>query len=202
MTKPASNPLPPFNTPLVRDRSQPRGRPWSWLFRRRRGQTMTACQDSARTTVMLDQQEDPITDDQRSLFSRATGANRATALNVHKIPIATSGAPERPLVLPNTGSSSSDTDDQAHRLITSAPSTPKVVALDQERQRHDEAQALAWRRARGLLTLHDLADEHRHQHWRRPGLLAALPTDRLEGHIRAGDQLASHHAGNVDGICL
>ncbi|WP_323684116.1 hypothetical protein [Lamprobacter sp.] len=105
-------------------------------------------------------------------------------------------------MLPNTGSSSSDTDEQAHRLIASAPSTPEILALDQDRQRHDEAQALAWRRARGLLTLRDLADEHRRQHWCRPGLLAALPTDRLERRIRAGDHFATNHAVNVDGICL
>lgn len=158
---------------------------------------MTACQDSARTLVTLDQQAEPITDDQRSVFSRATGANRATALNVHKIPSATSGAPERPLVLPNTGSSSSETDEQTHRLIASALSTPEVVDLDQD---HDEA--LAWRRARGLLTLRDLADEHRRQHWCRPGLIAALPTDRLEGQIRASDLFASQHAVKVDGNCL
>lgn len=163
---------------------------------------MTACQGSVRTVVTPDQQAEPITDDQRPVFFRATGANGATALNVHKIPSATSGAPEMSLVLPNAGSSSSETNEKAHRLIASTPSSPKVVALDQERQHHDEAQALAWRRARGLLTLRDLADEHRRQHWCHPGLLAALPTDRLEGQIRASDHFASHHAVKVDDICL
>ncbi|MEA1052465.1 hypothetical protein U5801_22045 [Lamprobacter modestohalophilus] len=77
---------------------------------------------------------------------------------------------------------------------------PEFVAFDEDRQRHDEA--LAWRRGRGLLTLRDLADEHRRQHGCRPGLLAALPTDRLEGRIRTGDHFASNPAVNVDGICL
>ena len=163
---------------------------------------MTGCQGSAPTVVTPDQHAESVADRQRSVFSRATGANRATALNVRKIPSATSGASEISLVLPNTGSARSETDDQRHRWIASVPLTPKVVSLVQDRQRHDEGQALAWRRARGLLTLRDLADEYRRQHWCRPGLLAALPTDRLEGHIRASDHLASHHAGNVDGICL
>jgi len=104
------------------------------------------------------------------------------------------------LVLPNTGSARSETDDQTHRRIASVPLTSKVVSLVQDRQRLDEAQALAWRRARGLLTLRDLADEYRRQHWCRPGLLAALPTDRLERRLRAEDQVASHHAATVDGI--
>jgi len=202
MTTPASNTQSPFNTPLVRDRSQPRARPWGWLFRRRRGQTMTACQGSAPTVVTPDQQAESVADRQRCVFFRATGANRATALTLRQIPSATSGALERPLVLPNTGRSSSETDEQAHRRIASTTPTPEVVDLDQDRQRHDEAQALAWRRARGLLTLRDLADEHRHQHWCRPGLLAALPTDRLEGQIWASDHFASQHAVKVDDICL
>lgn len=161
---------------------------------------MTACQGSAPAVVTPEQKAESVADGQRCVFSRATGANRATELNLLKIPSATSGAPERRLVLPNTGSSSSETNEKAHRLIASTPSTPKVVALDQER--HDELQALAWRRACGLLTLRDLADEYRRQHWCRPGLLAALPTDRLEGQIRAGDLFASHHAVKVDGIRL
>ena len=163
---------------------------------------MTACQGSAPTVVTSDQQAESVADGQRCVFSRATGANRATALNVEEIPSATSGAPERCLVLPNTGTSRSETNKKAHRLIASTPSTPKVVDLEQERQRHDEAQALAWRRASGLLTLRDLAEEHRRQHGCRPGLLAALPTDRLEGRFRTGNHFASHHAAKVDDICL
>jgi len=83
---------------------------------------MMDCQGSARTEVTPSEQAASVADDQRSVFSRATGANRATAWNVLKIPSATSGAPERRLVLPNhEGSARSETDEQAHRLIASAP---------------------------------------------------------------------------------
>jgi hypothetical protein len=53
-----------------------------------------------------------------------------------------------------------------------------VIRLDH--YRHLEPGGLYWRRARGLLSLRDLADRYRETHYlREPGLLAPLPTDRL-----------------------
>ena len=41
---------------------------------------------------------------------------------------------------------------------------------------------LAWRRARGLLTLRDRADRYAETHYARdPRLIAALPEDRISG---------------------
>lgn len=56
-----------------------------------------------------------------------------------------------------------------------------LISFDHYRQKRAETQARAWRRARGLLTLRDLADEYRRTHrLRHPALLAPLPCDRLE----------------------
>jgi hypothetical protein len=48
----------------------------------------------------------------------------------------------------------------------------------------EDRRAREWRRARGLLSLRDLADDYRASHFvREPGLLAALPEDLREGQL-------------------
>ena len=56
-----------------------------------------------------------------------------------------------------------------------------VISLDRYRREPIELGGPAWRRARGLLTLADLAADYRATHYiRHPGLLAALPCDLRE----------------------
>lgn len=59
----------------------------------------------------------------------------------------------------------------------------KVTQLSTYRERRDEARALDWRRARGLLSIRDLADEYQRSHRCRDGLIAALPTDRIDQEV-------------------
>lgn len=56
-----------------------------------------------------------------------------------------------------------------------------LISFDHYRQKRAETQARAWRRARGLLSVRDLAETYRREHFiRHPAMLAPLPCDRRE----------------------
>ena len=76
-----------------------------------------------------------------------------------------------------------DTNPSARDFHARKSSPSNVIRLD--RYRPMQLGGPAWRRARGLLSLRDLADDYRKTHYvRRPGLLAALPTDRVGREVR------------------
>lgn len=59
---------------------------------------------------------------------------------------------------------------------------PNIIRIDCYRPL--ELGGPAWRRARGLMSILDLAEDYRRTHRVRPGALVALPTDRVGGEVR------------------
>lgn len=62
----------------------------------------------------------------------------------------------------------------------------RLLVLNHYRKHPLELGGPAWRRARGLMSISDLANDYRRSHYcRADGLFAALPTDRIGREVRS-----------------